>query len=77
MKTIFRTLPGLVTAFLLGAMVMSRFFTTAPAPVRAKELGALIAAGAIVTLFAVLTTRRRPQQQSTGFGTPARARNGR
>jgi hypothetical protein len=77
MKSIFRTLPGLATAFVLGAMLMSPGYEQLPSGVREREIGLALAAGVILTLIAVFVTRGKPQQQNTGFGSPARNRNGR
>lgn len=78
MKSILRALPGLITTFVLGAMVTTAGFAQQTSQVvRAKEIGGVIAAGVLLTLAVIFLTRGKPQQQNTGFGSPARARNGR
>ena len=75
MLSVIRTLPGLAAAFVLGALVMSSDFAQATSTLKGCEVGIVLGAAVLATLFLLSMTRRRPQQQQAGgFGQQTRNR---
>lgn len=75
MKGIFRSFPGFIAAFMLGAYFKDPSTAQATTTVKETTVGFIIGAAIIACLFLCAITRGKKQdQQSGGF---ARARTGR